>query len=120
MQSVLYSYVVLPSNNSVSKVRHSNSDLGVAVCLKKPMLYLSILGGYDKNIHTDRASVECFDPDTQEWSFVAEMEKARSGLSLVALDHYIYAIGGRSRYSDFYFNTVERSVMWCFMLSRLL
>jgi len=65
-------------------------------------------GGYDKNFHTDRASVECFDPDTQEWNFVGEMEKPRSGLSLVAVDNYIYAVGGRSRYCDFYYSSVER------------
>ena len=59
-------------------------------------------------MHTDRASVECFDLELQEWSFVTEMEKARSGLLLVALDHYLYAIGGRSRYTDFYYSTIER------------
>lgn len=66
------------------------------------------LGGYDKILHTDRASMECFDPDTQEWTLTAEMEKARSGLVLVALDHYIYAFGGRFRPTDQYFDLVER------------
>lgn len=67
-------------------------------------------GGYDKILHTDRASMECFDPDTQEWTFTAEMEKARSGLALVALDHFIYAFGGRFRPTDQYFDLVERWV----------
>ena len=52
--------------------------------------------------------MECFDPETSEWSFVAEMEKARSGLALVAVDHYLYAFGGRGRHNDQYFNTAER------------
>lgn len=67
-------------------------------------------GGYDKILHTDRASMECFDPDTQEWTFTAEMEKARSGLALVAMDHFIYAFGGRFRPTDQYFDLVERWV----------
>ena len=67
-------------------------------------------GGYDKAFSTDRASVECFDPSTNEWQFVAEMEKARSGVALVALDHYLYMFGGRSRYNDQYLSIAERSV----------
>ena len=71
------------------------------------MIFMSP-GGYDKILHTDRASMECFDPDTQEWTLTAEMEKARSGLVMVALDHYIYAFGGRFRPTDQYFDLVER------------
>ncbi|XP_036358022.1 kelch-like protein 5 [Octopus sinensis] len=56
----------------------------------------------------DRASVECFDPETEEWTLVAEMEKPRSGLVLMAIDHYIYAFGGRCRHTDRYFDIVER------------
>ena len=65
-------------------------------------------GGYDKAYHTDRASVECWEPGSAEWAFVAEMEKARSGLALVALDHYLYAFGGRARHNDQYFDMAER------------
>ncbi len=64
-------------------------------------------GGYDKVFHTDRASVERYDPETQEWSFIAEMENPRSGLVLVCVDHFLYAIGGRSRYHQ-YFDIGER------------
>lgn len=67
-----------------------------------------IAGGYDRTVHCDRASVECYCPEKDEWTFVAELEKARSGLSLVSLDNYIYAIGGRNRGSDHYFNVCER------------
>lgn len=76
--------------------------------MDKPLILPSTLsGGYDKTISTDRASVECYDPETQKWSFVAEMETPRSGLVLVAIDHFLYAIGGKSRYHQ-YFSSVER------------
>jgi len=70
------------------------------------MIYIA--GGYDRTVHSDRASVECYCPDKDEWKFVAELEKARSGLNLVSLDSYIYAIGGRNRGSDHYFDYCER------------
>jgi len=66
------------------------------------------VGGYDKILHLDRASVECFDPGTEEWTFVSEMEKARSGLSLVSVEHFVYAFGGRYKHTDQYFDLVER------------
>lgn len=56
----------------------------------------------------DRASVECYDPSTDDWTFVTEMEKARSGLSLIAIDHNIYMIGGRYKTADQYFDVAER------------
>ena len=65
-------------------------------------------GGYDKTLHMDRASVECYDPSTDDWTFVTEMEKARSGLSLIAIDHNIYMIGGRYKTADQYFDVAER------------
>ena len=83
--------------------------------------YLAIInclflpGGYDKALHTDRASVEMYEPESgngsagePEWTFVGEMEKARSGLALVALNHYLYAFGGRSRHIEQYYDIAER------------
>ncbi len=64
-------------------------------------------GGYDKSFQTDRASVECYDPEREMWSFVSEMETPRSGLVLATVDHYLYAVGGRSR-SHHYYNMAER------------
>lgn len=69
---------------------------------------MHILGGYDKILHMDRASVECFDPSMEEWTFVTEMEKARSGLVMASIDHYVFVFGGRYRHSDQYFDLVER------------
>ena len=65
-------------------------------------------GGYDKGPQMDRASMEVYDPDTGDWTFAPEMEKACSGLSMVTLDHFIYAFGGRYRHIDQYFDHVER------------
>ena len=72
-------------------------------------IYLLITGGFDKSFQTDRASVECYDPELEEWSFVSEMETPRSGLVLATVDHYLYAIGGRSRF-HMYYDMAERYV----------
>lgn len=52
--------------------------------------------------------MECYDPSTEDWTFVTEMEKARSGLSLITIDHNIYMIGGRYKTADQYFDVAER------------
>ena len=67
-----------------------------------------VAGGYDRGVHSDRASVECYDSEKEEWAFVAELERPRSGLVLVSLNGFIYAVGGRNRSTDHYFNTCER------------
>lgn len=59
-------------------------------------------------MHCDRASVECYCPIKNVWTFVGELEKARSGLNLVSLGSFIYAIGGRNRSNDQYFPTCEK------------
>ena len=40
------------------------------------------------------SSVDCYDPDTNTWSQVANMNIARTGHSLVSLHGSLYAIGG--------------------------
>lgn len=69
---------------------------------------LYFVGGFDRALHMDRASVECYDSLSEEWTFVSEMEKARSGLALVAIEHFIYAFGGRYKDRDQYFDLSER------------
>lgn len=59
--------------------------------------------------------MECYDPGTEDWTFVTEMEKARSGLSLIAIDHNIYMIGGRYKTADQYFDVTER---YCFYVGQ--
>ena len=72
----------------------------------------------------DRASMECYDPATEDWMFMSEMEKARSGLVLATIDQNIFAFGGRYRHTDQYYDLVERFVLFslCFhsMCSMLL
>ena len=71
-----------------------------------------ITGGYDRTLHMDRASMECYDPVIEEWTFMSEMEKARSGLSMVAVDQFLYAFGGRYRHTDQYYDLVERYALF--------
>ena len=40
------------------------------------------------------SSVDCYDPDTNTWSQMANMNIARAGHSLVSLHGRLYAIGG--------------------------
>jgi len=75
-------------------------------CFTRNLLLLS--GGYDRTLHMDRASMECYDPVADEWTFVSEMEKSRSGLVLATIDQNIYAFGGRYRHTDQYYDMVER------------
>ena len=55
--------------------------------------------------------MECYDPNTEEWTFMSEMEKARSGLAMATIDQNIFAFGGRYRHTDQYYDLVERLVV---------
>ena len=50
-----------------------------------------VTGGSDGQ---SMSSVDCYDPDTNTWSQVANMNIARDGHSLVSLHGRLYAIGG--------------------------
>ena len=50
-----------------------------------------VTGGHDGE---DVSSVDCYDPDTNTWSQVADMNVARKGHSLVSLHGRLFAIGG--------------------------
>ena len=60
---------------------------GVAALDKK----IYVTGGQDSKGMT---SADCYDPDTNTWSQVANMKIARKGHSLVGLHGRLYAIGG--------------------------
>ena len=60
---------------------------GVAALDKK----IYVTGGQDSKGMT---SADCYDPDTNTWSPVANMKIARKGHSLVGLHGRLYAIGG--------------------------
>ena len=59
-----------------------------------------VTGGEDDD-DQPMSSVDCYDPNTNTWSQMANMNIARASHSLVSLDGRLYAIGGHQ---------VERSV----------
>ena len=56
-----------------------------------------VTGGHHPNCPSPTmSSVDCYDPDTNTWSQVANMNIARQNHSLVSLQGKLYAIGGNS------------------------
>ena len=53
-----------------------------------------VTGGIDADGAEFLTSVDCYDPDTNTWSQVANMNIARACHSLVSLHGRLYAIGG--------------------------
>ena len=53
------------------------------------------------------SSVDCYDPDTNTWSQVANMNIARRGHSLVSLHGRLYAIGGLNSIGEHDVDSVE-------------
>ena len=72
----------------MSSRRHKS---GVAVLGN--LIYVT--GGFDCNLAQN--TVDCYDPDTNIWTPVANMNIARAGHSLVSLHGRLYAIGGVTR-----------------------
>lgn len=60
-------------------------------------------GGYDGNVFLKQ--VECYDPNTDSWCFVAPMNVKRSRVALVTNCGKLYAIGGYDGVSNL--NSVE-------------
>ena len=54
------------------------------------------------------ASVERYDPQTNEWHMVAPMSKRRCGVGVAVLNDLLYAVGGHDGQS--YLNSIERFV----------
>jgi len=50
------------------------------------------VGGYDGN--QSLKSVECYNPNLDKWTPVAEMDVCRKGVGVGVLDGVIYAVGG--------------------------
>ena len=77
--------------------------LGLGIASLENKIYVT--GGDDGliNIFWHRqpmSSVDCYDPDTNTWSQVANMNIARKGHILVSLHGRLYAIGGGGVDSD--------------------
>ena len=66
--------------------------------------FLKIVGGWCSGDAI--ASVEMFDPTTNEWKSVAPMSKRRCGVGVGVLNNLLYAVGGHDGGS--YLNSVER------------
>lgn len=72
------------------------------------------------------ASVERFDPQTNDWKMVAPMSKRRCGVGVAVLNDLLYAVGGHDGQS--YLNSIERYIysgknvfVWfLFLLKKLL
>ena len=62
---------------------------GVAALDKK----IYVIGGMDED-YESLSSVDCYDPNTNTWSQMANMNIARAAYSLVSLHGRLYAIGG--------------------------
>ncbi|XP_063440466.1 actin-binding protein IPP-like [Mytilus trossulus] len=69
------------------------------------MIY--IVGGTETESSTEMFTCDGFNPVTKEWTEPQNMNVRRSDLALVALDGYIYAVGGYNEH-DRELNTVER------------
>ena len=54
----------------------------------------SQVGGYDGASRQCLSTVECYDPEADSWSTVAEMSARRSGAGVGVLDNLLYAVGG--------------------------
>ena len=63
-----------------------------AVAVLDRKIYIS--GGLDLDRRSAVASAECYDPDSNTWSFIASMNIARQRHELVSLHGKLYAIGG--------------------------
>ena len=70
----------------------------------RPFFLIKIVGGWCSGDAI--ASVEMFDPSTNEWRAVAPMSKRRCGVGVGVLNYLLYAVGGHDGVS--YLNSVER------------
>jgi len=52
------------------------------------------VGGYDGESRQCLSSVECYDPEKDQWKPVPEMSARRSGAGVGVLDGILYAVGG--------------------------
>ncbi|KAL7727634.1 hypothetical protein ACLKA6_014975 [Drosophila palustris] len=64
--------------------------LGVGVVVVNRLLYA--IGGFDGNERL--ASVECYHPENNEWSYLPPLKTGRSGAGVAAIDQFIYVVGG--------------------------
>ena len=71
-------------------MKTGRQEPGVAVLNNK----IYVTGGWVTQYDDNSRSVECYDPDTNTWSKVANMNFARCQHALASLNGKLYAIGG--------------------------
>jgi len=74
-------------------------------CLFVGMIYTA--GGTDTENDVVRSTADSFNPITKEWTILPDMNIERSDLALVALDGFVYAVGGYNE-TNKELNSVER------------
>ncbi|XP_073462187.1 kelch-like protein 2 isoform X2 [Aquarana catesbeiana] len=88
---------------SVANMQDRRSTLGAAVL--NGLLYavggfdgstgmLYAVGGYDGASRQCLSTVECYNPSTNEWTYISEMGTRRSGAGVGVLNGLLYAVGG--------------------------
>ncbi len=68
----------------------TRSSVGVGVLGRR----LYAVGGYDGTSRRCLASVECYNPQADQWTTLADMNHRRSGPAVADLGGRIYAVGG--------------------------
>ncbi|MHA1967313.1 MAG: Kelch repeat-containing protein [Candidatus Hodarchaeales archaeon] len=82
----------ISENRFVEFERSSLSRIDFAVAELNGLIYVS--GGWLSNDPTSLVLVEVYDPETKIWSETASMNVGRKRHEMIALDGYLYAIGG--------------------------
>ena len=81
--------------------------------------YLYAVGGHDGPLV--RKSVEFYNPDTNKWTLVADMQLARRNAGVAAIDGLLYVVGGDD--GSINLSTVEvyspRSDQWNLLPSQM-
>lgn len=79
---------------SLTKIREEANTKGCGVCVLYNYLFIAggIKGSGEKAKLSDQ--VFCYNPLTDTWDKVRPLSQPRSQLKLIALDGYLYAIGG--------------------------
>lgn len=77
---------------------------GAGACTLDGKIY--VVGGQDRAIH--HSTMECFDSSDNQWRLCANMQHPRSGVAATVLKRFIFAIGGRDRHRQAYYDIVER------------
>ncbi|KAG8581815.1 hypothetical protein GDO81_007816 [Engystomops pustulosus] len=79
---------------SLTKIPEEANTKGCGVCVLYNYLFIAggIKGSGEKAKHSDQ--VFCYNPLTDTWDKVRPLSQPRSQLKLIALDGYLYAIGG--------------------------